>query len=246
MSDVVTEQKRPQVKSPLRPGAWLLGGMLWIAAILAAVGIWITRNNDAATESPAGRFEMISEEPVTGEDGRIVLGSSPWDENGIENFKLTERSGREVTKDDLLGKPWVIGFIFTRCAGPCPRVTGAMKKLQDAMEEEDVRLVTLTVDPNHDNPEVLTRYADAFKADQDKWLFLTGPQKEVYTLIQDSFNMPVQEMTGPDRQPGFEVLHTSNLLLVDAEGVVQGKYNAIVPEEMAKLRRDFQRLARRS
>ena len=50
-----------------------------------------------------------------------------WDPNGVEDFSLTECHGQTVTKADLLGKPWVACFIFTRCAGPCPRVSEQMQ-----------------------------------------------------------------------------------------------------------------------
>ena len=75
-----------------------------------------------------------------------------------------------------------------------------------------------------------------------KWLFLTGDKEELYSYISKEFLQTVEEMKGKDRQPGFEVLHTTNLMLVDAKGVVRGKYNAQVPEDMAKLRRDVKKL----
>ncbi len=89
-----------------------------------------------------------------------------WNPDGVADFSFTERSGKTVTKQDLLGKPWIVGFIFTRCAGPCPQVSGQMSLLQDALADEDVRLVTMTVDPDYDTPEILTRYAKAYGADR--------------------------------------------------------------------------------
>ena len=66
----------------------------------------------------------------------------------VADFSLTERGGRTVRRDDLLGKVWVASFIFTRCAGPCSQVSGSMARLQKELEgQKDVALVTLTVDP---------------------------------------------------------------------------------------------------
>ena len=97
-------------------------------------------------------------------------------EAGIDDFSLTERSGKTVIKEDLLGKPWVACFVFTRCAGPCPRVSGQFYQLQKDLKDLDFRLVTFTVDPKNDTPEVLARYAESVGADPEKWLFLTGDQ----------------------------------------------------------------------
>lgn len=160
-----------------------------------------------------------------------------WPEEGIEDFSLTERSGRTVTKKDLLGKPWVACFVFTRCAGPCPRVSLQFYQLQKDLKESDFRLVTISVDPKNDTPEVLTQYAESVGADPEKWLFLTGDQKQIFHLIEKSFLMPVQENTGAARKPGFEVIHTTNVMLVDKNGRVLGKYNAVNDEEMAALRK---------
>lgn len=229
--------------------------LLWV---LACLGLWFAwearteqsekRPANAASELPASPFERVSNDSNSGIDDEQKaenVSESPtsstqkmvWDREGIEDFELTDRSGRKVTKADLLGHPWVVCFVFTRCAGPCPKVTGQMRLLQDRLKATDVRLVTLTVDPKFDTPAVLRRYADTFGADPHRWLFLTGDQEKIYHLIIHSFKMSVKEMTGEDRLPGFEVLHTTNVLHVDAAGRVVGKYNAQLDSEMAALRR---------
>lgn len=246
----------PQPTDPPRVGKsrtvsavlWAVGGLLWIGVFAAAAWVWWLRpvrpvQTPGTVVVDVGRGDGGEPAAVA---GIIPAGStvaSAWSPAGIDDFTFTERSGEPVSKADLLGEPWVVGFIFTRCAGPCPKVTGQMLKLQESLPDADFRLVTLTVDPDHDTPEKLRQYADFFGADPEKWLFLTGPKEELYRYIGKTFLMPVQEMTGADRLPGFEVLHTTNLLLVDAKGVVRGKYNALVPEEMAKLRRDLKKRA---
>src|SRR5688572_6396063 len=75
-------------------------------------------------------------------------------------FQLTERSGKPLSRADLAGKVWIADFIFTRCAGPCPRMTSELKRVQDELAAEtDLRLVSFTLDPAHDTPEVLGGYA---------------------------------------------------------------------------------------
>lgn len=163
--------------------------------------------------------------------------ASPRQPKGIEDFSLTERSGQTITKGDLLGRPWVAGFVFTRCAGPCPRVTGQMKLLQEQLKATDVQLVTFTVDPKHDTVEVLRDYAGQWGANTERWWFLTGDQGDIYHLIHHSFEMPVVENVGEDYKPGFEIIHSVNLMHVDAQGRVVGKYDARDDVAMVKLRR---------
>src|SRR5207245_4926542 len=104
----------------------------------------------------------------------------------VGSFALTERSGKTVTDADLRGKVWVASFVFTRCTGPCPQVTATVARLQNELKDRaDVRFVTFTVDPEHDRPEVLARYAANFNADADRWLFLTGDQEKIYSLLRE-------------------------------------------------------------
>lgn len=159
----------------------------------------------------------------------------PWDPAGIEDFSLTECHGQTVTRADLLGKPWLACFTFTRCAGPCPRVSQQMKILQDRLRGLDVRLVSFSVDPETDTPEVLRTYAEYYKADPERWWFLTGDKEVIYRLVRRSFRMIVDE--DPKQIPGFEVIHSTEIMHVDAAGVVRGRYNAQNDVAMAKLRR---------
>ncbi len=147
----------------------------------------------------------------------------------VADFALTERDGRTVRKADLAGKVWVAGFAFTRCTGPCPQVTGTMAQLQDELRNEpDFRLVSVSVDPEHDTPAVLTNYARAFAADATRWCFLTGPREDVDRLVIDSFHLGVQ------RADGQQVTHSTKLALVDRTGHVRGYFEGRQFDEEGK------------
>src|SRR6266566_7966620 len=74
----------------------------------------------------------------------------------VDDFSLTERSGKKVKRSDLAGKVWVAAFIFTRCAGPCAQVSANMARLQQQLAgKAGVVLVSFTVDPEYDKPNVL-------------------------------------------------------------------------------------------
>ncbi|MGH7200438.1 MAG: SCO family protein [Planctomycetaceae bacterium] len=221
---------------------------LWSAAlVMVLMTVWMIRSRSGDSQRSRAAESVVVSDPKDSSDNTRPISLEPrvvehepqagWDPNGIQDFALTERSGRTVTKQDLLGRPWAVCFVFTTCAGPCPALTGQMALLQRDLKDEDVRLVTITVDPKTDTPEKLQQYAEHFGADPEKWLFLTGDQDEIYELILESFRMPVKEIVGPERREGWQVMHSTNILHVNAKGVVVGKYNGQVPEEMVKLRR---------
>jgi protein SCO1/2/putative membrane protein len=161
---------------------------------------------------------------------------TPDDDYGrVADFSLTERSGRVVQRADLSGKTWVAAFIFTRCAGPCAQVSRNMASLQhDLAGNDDVLLVSFTVDPEFDTPQVLQAYAQHYGADPDRWLFLTGDRERLYQLIHNSFHLGVERNQGPDRQPGYEVEHSTKLVLVDLRGHIRGYFGT---EELPELER---------
>jgi protein SCO1/2/putative membrane protein len=142
-------------------------------------------------------------------------------------FRLTERSGRTVTDADLADRVWVASFIFTRCQLSCPRLSGVMKELQGKLRGTDVRLVSVSVDPDHDTPEVLTDYARKFDAEDDRWWFLTGPPAEVADLITRRFKLGLVEASPDEQAVGAEAItHSDRLVLVDRGNRVVGYFDS--------------------
>ena len=164
---------------------------------------------------------------------------TPDDDYGsVADFSLTERSGRVIQRADLSGKTWVAAFIFTRCAGPCAQVSRSMADLQrDLAGNDDVVLVSFTVDPEFDTPQVLQAYAQRYGADPDRWLFLTGNRDEIYPLIRASFLLGVERNQGPGSQPGYEVEHSTKLVLVDRRGHIRGYFDSTGTGELPELER---------
>jgi len=165
-----------------------------------------------------------------------VLGVCP-------DFELTERSGRTVKKSDLLGGYWLASFVFTRCTTSCPMATAQLINLQGELPEE-IRLVSFSVDPEHDSPEVLTEYANRLGADSERWLFLTGDKDKVYSYIREGFHLAVEQ--NDDGKPGQEVTHSPRFALVDPKGRIRGYYTSSDGEELQRLRDDIDRLLGRT
>jgi protein SCO1/2 len=155
----------------------------------------------------------------------------------VSDFTLIERSGREVSKASLDGKVWVACFFFVRCGTVCPQVTETMHRIQEEVGKvgyPDVVLVSISVDPEHDTPEVLQAYATAHGADASRWLFLTGKQEDVYGLIKENFRLGVARNKGKELFPGNEVSHSTRLALVDRQGRIRGLYDGRKVEEETK------------
>ncbi|MCI0742568.1 MAG: DUF420 domain-containing protein [Gemmataceae bacterium] len=166
-----------------------------------------------------------------------------WD-HSVAPFALTERSGKTVTPDDLRGKVWVAHFFFTRCLGGCAVTTAHMSRLNGLFEDSpDIALVSITVDPEHDTPEVLKRHADQHFAGA-QWLFLTAKDKaqDIHDVVQKSFF----QTAGPaqDKKHGFEFDHSFALVVVDREGKIRGYVDGRKLDEVDHLERRVRQLAR--
>ncbi|MBI5396799.1 MAG: SCO family protein [Verrucomicrobia bacterium] len=164
----------------------------------------------------------------------------------VPDFFLTERSGRALTLADLRGRVWVADFIFTYCAGPCPLMSQQMAGLQGALAQQpDVTLVTLTVDPERDTPEVLRDYARRYGASETRWLFLTGEKTAVRSLARDGFKLGATDNPPGQRQADEgEILHSTSFALVDRAGRIRGYYDGTGPAAREKLVRDVRALLR--
>lgn len=160
----------------------------------------------------------------------------------VPPFALVERSGQPLARADLDGQPWVADFIFTRCSGICPVLSTRMVELKRQARAAglDVRLVSFSVDPSHDTPDVLRDYAARFGAADDGWLFVTGERAALYELIGKGFRLSVAE-----RQPGAPddggelITHSDRLVLVDAEGQIRGYYHGTEPDSVPAVLRDL-------
>jgi len=146
----------------------------------------------------------------------------------IASFTLTNQAGQPVTLDNLRGKVWVADIVFSRCAGPCPRMTRQMAALQEALPKDGpARLVTLTTDPGFDTPEVLNKYAARYNADTNRWWFLTGDKKEIATLAVDGLKLTGFIETKPEERVNPEDLfiHSTLFVVVDKQARLRGVFD---------------------
>lgn len=157
----------------------------------------------------------------------------------IPPFRFTTQEGKPLTREDLLGKVWVADFIFTRCSGPCPLMTSRMAELARGLAKaKDVRLVSVSVDPEHDTPAVLSDYGARMMADPSKWILLTGPKEEIDTFARKGmFQVLAYDGKGVPT-------HSTRFLVIDREGRIRQTRNLDEPELVQKLFMDIGRLLR--
>jgi protein SCO1/2 len=144
----------------------------------------------------------------------------------VADFTLTNQDGKAVSLADLRGHVWVADIIFTRCPGPCLKMTRQMKDLQAALPPSNpARFVTLTTDPSFDSPPVLKTFAGRFDADLTSWMFLTGPRNEISKLASGSLKLTALE-NPPDKRPSPLDLfvHSTIFVVVDKHAQLRGVF----------------------
>lgn len=158
----------------------------------------------------------------------------------VPNFELINQDAQPFGSSQLSGKIWIADFIFTTCPGPCPIISTRMSELQKPLAKSDVRLVSFSVDPEKDTPEVLRVYADKLRKEPIRWDFLTGPLKTITSLSRDDFKLAISEGEQPESGP----IHSTRFVLVDRHGTIRGYYDALAPDAVTKLLADTNHLLR--
>ena len=163
----------------------------------------------------------------------------------LSSMDLVDQEGQPVNLQTFRGQPWFANIIFTRCPGPCARMTQKMRQLQEALSAEasEVQLVSLTTDPDFDTPEVLSKYARKFQADISSWKFLTGTKEEVVRVSTQEWLLVMLEKEEAEREsPNDIFLHSTLTVLMDGLGRIRGTYEILEEGQLEDALADLQRL----
>ena len=163
----------------------------------------------------------------------------------ISSMDLVDQEGEPVNLQTFRGQPWFANIIFTRCPGPCARMTQKMRQLQEALpaEASEVQLVSLTTDPDFDTPEVLSQYARKFQADTQSWKFLTGTKEEIVRVSTQEWLLVMIEKGEAEREsPNDIFLHSTLTVLMDGLGRIRGTYEILEEGQLEEALADLQRL----
>ncbi len=143
-------------------------------------------------------------------------------------FALTDQNGNQISNEDLRGQIVLYNFTYTNCE-ECAQTDEVMAQVQNRLDEVTavdipIKLVTISVDPEHDTPEVLTEYAQSLGANPDQWVFATGSPAMLKSVIGGGFSLFYQQQEDGafDLDPGF--------MLIDGNGIMRAEYRTAVPE----------------
>ncbi len=203
---------------PGNPGRAIMARIIWLTLLGARLGIALL---------------------WTGVPYRVVRPSAAaLDDYGpAPRFQLTDQLGRSVSSDELAGKVVLVDFIYTSCTDICPLLSDQMREVQERLRGanllgERAQLLSITVDPARDTPEVLQAYAQRFRADPAAWRFVTGTESEVMPVIEQGFHLGVQRIPlspisdgDPFTADRYEIVHSGRLTLVDREGHIRAYYD---------------------
>jgi protein SCO1/2 len=120
---------------------------------------------------------------------------------------------------------WISSFFYASCPGPCWQLNQALNGVQDEFKNTDLKLVSITCDPKTDSPEVLRRYADRFKADSQRWIFLTGDLAYIKRIGRDIFFQDVKEGQ-----------HRNSALVIDRNGKISNSFDLLDSAEVTKMK----------
>ncbi len=147
----------------------------------------------------------------------------------IPEFTFVNQEGNAVGSAQMDGKITIVDFFFTSCPSICPVMSKEMERVNDMFRDEDrVQILSISIDPTYDTPEVLKQYADDHRAEAGKWDFLSGDKLETYELARCGFVLPTIDGLGvPD-----DFIHSDKFILVDELGRIRGYYSGTNREDV--------------
>ena len=175
--------------------------------------------------------------PVLGSK-KIVNGDTL--QHMIPDFVFVNQDSQEVSPSDFEGKIYVSDFFFTSCPSICPPMKRQMLRIYEKYAEEDrVRLLSHSIDPRYDTPEVLKDYAAKLGIEAPRWNMVTGEFKDIQAIAQEYLSV-VQE--DPDAPGGYA--HSGNFILIDTQKRIRGYYDGTDPQKVDELMKDIDWLLR--
>lgn len=153
----------------------------------------------------------------------------------VPSFSVTDQQDRVVNNRTVRNKIYIANFFFTSCPAICPVMNRNLKKVYDLYAAKSgILFLSHSIDPNHDTPEILARYAQGLGADPEKWRFVTGKKEDIYQLAEKGYYSPANNDDG--QQGGY--VHSSGLILIDRNGHMRGVYDGTSDEEVNQLIND--------
>jgi protein SCO1 len=156
----------------------------------------------------------------------------------VPAFRMIASTGEPFDGSALRGNVWIADFIYTNCPAECPMMTSRMRAVEKRVRgQEDVRLISISVDPERDTPAALTAFANRYGAPTRQWTFLTGSPATIHELAYTTFH--VGDVLG-------KISHSTKFVLVDKRGHLRGYYSSFDQEGIPTMLKDLAVLRRES
>lgn len=157
----------------------------------------------------------------------------------IPDFKFVSQNGDTITAQNFKDKIYVADFFFTTCPTICPVMKKQMLKVYEKIKgQNDVGILSHTIDPDHDTPAVLKEYAADLGVTGNQWLFVTGNREKIYEIGEKKYLV----VAGADSTAPGGYIHSGAFVLVDKEKRVRGMYNGTDDEATKRLIGDIEKL----
>jgi len=182
--------------------------------------------------------------PILGERDtvkRLVDGKEVVDTlyQTIPDFKFVNQAGDTVTAGDFKNKIYVADFFFTTCPTICPVMKKQMRKVYEKFQgQNDIAILSHTIDPDHDTPAVLKEYAHDLGVEGTQWMFVTGKREDIYDIGEKHYLV----VAGADSTAPGGYIHSGAFVLIDKEKHIRGMYNGTDDQATARLIKDIERL----
>lgn len=135
------------------------------------------------------------------------------------DFKLTDQNNKAISNQDMTGKVYLVEFFFSHCPTICPMMNTNMRHVEDQINNPNFGIISISIDPENDTPEVLKNHAKQIGAKSPNWHFLTGDRSYIGT-IAEKFNIYV----GDQKDKAESLNHSGMIALVDKQGNVRCRY----------------------
>lgn len=219
-------------------------GILFVI-ILVPVFVYLGLKSFGTNHYELPRF-IPEIDSTTGEPLMIKRENPRWNEaeydtvfQTIPNFELINQDSLLFNSKSLNGKIYAASFFFTRCGTICPVISSQLSRVQDAFHnDQDIKLISISVDPKFDQPKELKSYSNRYDANTDQWNFLTGDKAFIYQLILKGFHVPVSDASEYDeavKNPDEAFIHSERIVLVDKGGIIRGFYDGTDKKEVDRL-----------
>ena len=212
--------------------ALILGISLLLASCEADV-------QDSATQQPLPYFGNHDIQLVKQDDGSMLADTVYFE---VPPFAFTDQSRKEVSHKNYEGHIYVADFFFTTCPTICPVMSSQLSRLQDKLKNEgmwgEIRILSHSVNPEYDSPEILDAYAVRMGADTTYWKFATGDKNDIYD--QARFGYYLTALESDTAAGGF--FHSDTFALIDENKHIRGYYDGTSTSEVNQLFIDIKRL----